>query len=344
MRPLSALYDGILEARARRYASGRSPSVRLSRPVVSVGNLTVGGTGKTPFVLHLAERFLSEGRRPAILSRGYGRRSREVVVVSSGAGPLVGPDEGGDEPVLAAGRLPGAIVVVAPRRADAARAAEEFAPDVFILDDGFQHLSVRRDIDLLLLDAADPFGGGKYPPLGRLREPLSALGRADAIVFTRASAGRPSSDVLSLVARENPHAPVFTARILAGGLTGDSGEPALKPGRCLAICGIARPASFLESLSAIGIEPADWLVFSDHHRYTDADVRRIESSVHRAGGAPVVTTEKDAVKLAGRLSIPILTLRLVVELNEPAFYPWLETRLFVGDAETESSARGETQP
>ncbi|MEP7131897.1 MAG: tetraacyldisaccharide 4'-kinase [Acidobacteriota bacterium] len=341
MRPLSALYDGILEARARRYASGRSSSVRLSRPVVSVGNLTVGGTGKTPFVLHLAARFLSEGRRPAILSRGYGRRSREVVVVSSGAGPLVAPAEGGDEPVLLARRLPGAIVVVAPRRADAARAAEEFAPDVFILDDGFQHLSVRRDLDLLLLDAADPFGGGKYPPLGRLREPLSALGRADGILFTRASAGRPPSDVLSLVARANPDAPVFTAGILPDGLTGDSGEPAANPGRCLAVCGIARPASFLESLAAIGIEPSDWLVFSDHHRYTDADVRRIESAALRKGSAPVVTTEKDAVKLAGRLSIPILTLRLVVEVNEPAFYPWMETRLFGGEAET---ARGGTQP
>jgi len=156
VRTLSALYDLLLEARARRYASGRSPSERLPRPTVSVGNVTVGGTGKTPFVLHLAERLVAEGKRPAILSRGYGRRSREVVVVSTGGGPLVSPAEGGDEPVLLARRVAGSIVVVAPRRADAARKALEFSPDVFVLDDGFQHLSVARDLDLLLLDEANP--------------------------------------------------------------------------------------------------------------------------------------------------------------------------------------------
>ena len=341
MRPLSALYDRILEARAERYATGRSRSARLSRPVVSVGNLTVGGTGKTPFVLHLAERFLSEGRRPAILSRGYGRRSRDVVVVSRGDGALVGPDEGGDEPVLLAHRLPGAIVVVAPRREDAARAAEAFAPDVFLLDDGFQHLCVRRDLDLLLLDAADPFGGGKYPPFGRLREPLSALRRADGFVFTRGLPGHPTPAELSTVAGENRAAPVFTARIFPEGLTGPSGAPAAKPERSLAVCGIATPASFFASLAAIGIEPAERLVFPDHRRYGDRDVRRIAAAARQTSSAAVVTTEKDAVKLGQRLPLPVLTLRLKVEVSENAFYPWMEERLFGGASET---ARQESRP
>ncbi len=341
MRPLSALYDRILEARAERYATGRSRSEQLSRPVISVGNVTVGGTGKTPFVLHLAERFLSESRRPAILSRGYGRRSREVVVVSKGDGPLVGPDEGGDEPVLLAGRLPGAIVVVAPRRADAARAAEAFAPDVFLLDDGFQHLSVRRDLDLLLLDAVDPFGGGRYPPFGRLREPLSALRRAGGFVFTRSSIGHPTPADLSTVARANPAARVFTARISPEGLTGPSGAAAAKPERSVAVCGIATPASFLESLAAVGIEPSESLVFEDHQRYRERDVQRIAAAARRTESAAVVTTEKDAVKLAGRLPLPVLAIRLRVEVPEKGFYPWIEERLFGVAAET---ARPEGRP
>lgn len=340
MRPLSALYDRLLEARARRYANGRSPSVRLSRPVVSVGNLTVGGTGKTPFVLHLAERFLSRGRRPAILSRGYGRRSREVVIVSRGEGPIVGPEEGGDEPVLIAERLPRAIVVVAPRRADAARAAEELAPDVFILDDGFQHLAVRRDVDLLLLDAADPFGGERYPPFGRLREPASALGRADGIVFTRPSEGFPTSSDLSRVARANPDAPVFHARIFPQGLTMASGGPAERPGRCVAVCGIASPASFLASLAALGVEPAETIVFPDHRRYREGDVARISAAVRRSASEAVVTTEKDAVKLGGLIPLPLVTVRLGVEMTSPAFYPWMEGRLFAGLASASGGKTG----
>ncbi|MDQ2870731.1 MAG: tetraacyldisaccharide 4'-kinase [Acidobacteriota bacterium] len=330
MRPLAALYDRLLEARARRYASGGLPSERLSRPVVSVGNLTVGGTGKTPFVLHLAERFLSQGRRPAILSRGYGRRSREVVVVSRGEGPIVGADLGGDEPVLIAERLPRAIVVVAPLRADAARAAEELAPDVFILDDGFQHMAVRRDVDLLLLDAADPFGGERYPPFGRLREPPSALGRADGVVFTRPSEGHPTSSDLSRIARANPEAPVFHARIFPQELTKASGGPADTPARCVAVCGIASPASFLASLAALGIEPAETIVFPDHRRYGERDVARISAAARRSTSTAVVTTEKDAVKLGGLIPLPLVMVRLGVEMTSPGFYPWMEGRLFGG--------------
>ncbi|MEP6768167.1 MAG: tetraacyldisaccharide 4'-kinase [Acidobacteriota bacterium] len=340
MRPLSALYDRLLEARARRYESGRSPSVHLSRPVVSVGNLTVGGTGKTPFVLHLAERFLSQGRRPAILSRGYGRRSRGVVVVSRGEGPIVGPDAGGDEPVSIAARVPRAIIVVAPRRADAARAAEALSPDVFILDDGFQHLAVRRDLDLLLLDAADPFGGERYPPFGRLREPLSALRRADGIFFTRPFEDHPVPSARSRVARSNPDAPVFHARIFPEGLTDASGGPAERPGRCVAVCGIAAPASFRASLAALRIEPAETIVFPDHRRYRENDFARIAAAARRSASTAIVTTEKDAVKLRGRIPLPLITVRLEVEVAEPAFYPWMERRLFAGLADAASGKTG----
>lgn len=335
MRPLERIWDRVLEARARRYADGRAPAERLERPVVSVGNLTMGGTGKTPFVEHLSRWLLTVGRRPAILSRGYGRRSRDVVVVSSGNGPEVGPDEGGDEPVELARALPGAIVVVAPRRAAAARAAARYGPGVYVLDDGFQHLSLRRDLDLLLFDSTDPFGGGHYPPEGRLREPLSAIGRADAVVFTRPRAGAPPVDALEAIARENPEAPRFTARFRAAGFSDANGADCPPPaGSFVAVCGIARPESFRASLRELGLSPAELLAFPDHRRYDASDVAAVEAAAAVAGpGAVVVTTRKDIVKLAGRIAAPIFALRLEVEVDEPAFFPFVQDRLFGAAAE-----------
>lgn len=325
---LSAGWDRILEARARRYAEGKTASERLPRPVVSVGNLTVGGTGKTPFVLLLAGRFLAEGRRPAILSRGYGRRSRDVVVVSSGEGPRVAPDEGGDEPVLLARRLPGSIVVVAPRRSDAARAALAFSPDVFILDDGFQHLAVQRDANLLLIDVRDPFGGG-YPPFGRRREPVSAAGRADAVVWTHGEAGSPPESARAAIAEANPAAPEFHARFSPEGFFDGAGAAAPAPsGPIVAVCGIARPDSFRETLGGLGLTPAAFLEFPDHRSYDAADLARIGRVAQSAGATAIVTTEKDAVKLSGRLSLPLRAVRLRAEVAEPAFWSFLEDRLF----------------
>jgi tetraacyldisaccharide 4'-kinase len=338
---LERFWDRVLEARARRYASGRTTSERLDRPVVSVGNLTVGGTGKTPMVERLARWFLAEGKRPAILSRGYGRASRDVVVVSSGAGPLVGSDRGGDEPVELSRALPGAIVAVAPRRADAGRAVASLDPDVFILDDGYQHLALERDLDLLLFDAADPFGGLHYPPLGRLREPLSAIARADAIVFTRPQPGAPGSAALDAIARENPSAPRFTARIRAARLSDERGTAAPRPSRpFVGVCGIARPESFRMALAELDLAPAELLAFPDHRRYRAADMAKIASAVRRAGDdVVIVTTEKDAVKLSGRLPQPLLTVRLEVEIDEPDFFPFIRRRLFGSEAGEGRSGR-----
>ena len=330
MSLLSAGWDRILEARARRYAEGRIASERLPRPVVSVGNLTMGGTGKTPFVLLLAGRFLAEGRRPAILSRGYGRRSRDVVVVSSGEGPRVAPDEGGDEPVLLARRLPGSIVVVAPRRSDAARAALAFSPDVFLLDDGFQHLAVQRDANLLLVDVRDPFGGG-YPPFGRRREPVSAAGRADAVVWTHREAGPPPESARAAIAQANPTAPEFHVRFFPEGFFEVAGAGAAVPapaGAIVAVCGIARPESFRETLRDLGLTPAAFLEFPDHRSYDAADLERIGRAAKSAGATAIVTTEKDAVKLSNQLSLPLRAVRLGAEIAEPAFWSFLGDRLF----------------
>ena len=331
MNSLSLLYGGMVRARAALYASGHLRSHRAPAPVVSVGNLTFGGTGKTPFVEFLARRLKFEGFRPAILSRGYGRRTKAPRLVSSGEGPLVSPEEGGDEPVALARRLPGVAVAVAARRIEAARLAGQLSCDVFLLDDGFQHLSLQRDANLLLLDARDPFGGGSLPPAGRLREPLDAIRRADAIVFTRVERGLPSPEAERTVALLCPETPVFHAAIRADSLRDEGGSPVetreVSLRRCVAACGVAEPAGFAAALRRLDLAAEETFVFPDHHRYSDRELTRIRQAADRTGAAFLVTTEKDAVKLAGRVSLPVVTVHLEVEVQEPGFFPWLLPRL-----------------
>jgi tetraacyldisaccharide 4'-kinase len=329
---IGALYGRAASLRARWYATGRFATETLPRPTISVGNITFGGTGKTPFVEFLARRLRFEGWRPAILSRGYGRRSRGVVVVGEGAGSLVSPEEGGDEPVaLARAVAAGVCVVVGERRVEAAARAVALGADLFLLDDGFQHLAVRRELDLLLLDARDPFGGGRLPPRGRLREPLDAMARADAVVFTRADRGLPRIDALEAVARLAPGKPVFRARLRAAALRDEAGGPIaageIAERRLLAVCGIANPASFAATLSELGLAAEERLEFRDHQRYGPRELARIRDAAARAGASLVVTTEKDAVKLAGRAGLPVVAVRLAVEVEEPGFFPFLAARL-----------------
>lgn len=336
--PLSSFYARVLEARVRRKQPGR----RLAQPVISIGNITMGGTGKTPFAAFLAAHFRSQGMRPAILSRGYGRSSRGTILVSTGEGPLVGPDEGGDEPVELSLRLPGVIVAVARNRADAAAEAVRHGANLFLLDDGFQHVDLARDVDLVLLDSRDPFGGKRFPPRGRLREPLSALRRADAFVFTHAEPGLPRAADLDSLTRENARAPVFRARFIAESLVDENGVSfdmrriAREP--MLAVCGIAAPVSFRQSLSELGLDPSDTLVFRDHQRYRDRHLEAIRRAARRASASRVITTEKDAVKLRGRLQpLTVLAVRRRVEVVEPGFFSFLDSRPAIAAASPTAS-------
>jgi len=333
-------WAALLQARARRYADGRWKSERLTRPTISVGNLTLGGAGKTPVVALLASKLSELGMRPAVLSRGYGRRGTAPVVVSRGSGPLVGPDEAGDEPVELAGLLPGVPIVVARQRAEAARLAADLGAGVFVLDDGFQHLAVQRDLDLLLLDAKDPFGGGHFPPRGRLREGLAALSRADAILFTRADEP-PDPSALATVSRWSPGAPVFHARIRPAGLFDETGEP-VSPSSAVGVCGVARPKTFLDALGQAGIAVSELLVFRDHQRYGDGELAQISRVARRAGAGWVVTTGKDAVKLRGRTDRPLAVLRLKVEIVELEFWTLVTSRVGAPAAKAApgDSARG----
>lgn len=303
LRLLSHPYALVLVLRAHAYRLGLLRSHRLPRPVVSIGNLTLGGTGKTPMVARLAADLIGSGRRVAVLSRGYGGSANgELMIVSDGKSILVTAEQAGDEPYLLAQKVPGLMVVIGADRYRAGlHALRELKPDIFILDDGFQHLRLKRDLDILLLDAARPFADGRTLPAGFLREPRSAAGRADLVVYTRCA----QQGVPHLF----PGKPCcWTSHTLTGLVPLGGGErrgfEALNGARVTAFSGIADPGSFFDLLESFGVRLAATLSFPDHSRYGEEEVAAICRLQDASRSTVLVTTEKDAVKLtrfAGRL-------------------------------------------
>ena len=292
----SLAYSGIVRLRNRTY-DRPSAVKRASIPVISVGNLTVGGTGKTPLVAWLALRLHELGRQPAIVSRGYGGRAgRGPLIVSDGSGPRSPVVDCGDEPYLLARSLSGTIVVVGSDRPAGAAAAAARGADVVILDDGFQHRRLFRDLDIVLLDGDAPFGNGRLLPGGPLREPLGALGRADVVLVTRRAAGESLGEVEAAVRRHNPRAPILRAGHRGVGFIEASGLAAAPPSRAAAFCGIGNPTRFRRDLEATGIEVVDFRTYRDHHRYTLADIASLER-LAEAHGCDLITTEKDLVRI-----------------------------------------------
>jgi len=296
----------------RRRQSARQQ--RLDTPVVSVGSLSMGGSGKTPFVLWLARRLQETGGRPAILTRGYRREAPEERSIFE-AGAQAPVSRTGDEAqiFLRSGVAP---VGIGARRAAVGRAIEQrFRPDVLILDDGFQHWRLARDHDIVLVDALDPFGGGALFPLGRLRELPEALARAGTVVITRAEPGRAYPGIERLVRTHNAHAPIFRARVAterwveAG--SGEDFEPAGLPcSRVAAFCGLANPASFWRTLESLGLTPVMRREFADHHRYRPAELRRLAAEARLGGAEALLTTEKDLMNISGPVEEFISGLRL----------------------------------
>ncbi|MCC2640299.1 MAG: lpxK [Nitrospira sp.] len=288
------------------YGQGWFRSQRLPRPVVSVGNLTMGGTGKTPVVMYLVDRLTAQGKRVAVLSRGYRRRSKAPqLLVSDGRRILVEPDESGDEPYLIARRCPQAVVAVGTDRYELGRWLLNRLPvDCFVLDDGFQHLQLHRDVNLLLLDATDLAGIQAALPAGRLREPLSAAARASAILITRAGKEHAEDAVWQHVLRACGSLPApllvgFPAEEFrrVGGdeqrrLDSFQGRPALL------FSGIGNAESFHALVAEAGVAVAETLVFPDHAHYTQAMVETIRTRADNCGASLLVTTEKDADKVA----------------------------------------------
>ncbi|HMM34204.1 MAG TPA: tetraacyldisaccharide 4'-kinase [Thermoanaerobaculia bacterium] len=322
--PLSGLYGAGVALRLALYRRGLLAVRAAARPVVSVGNVAAGGTGKTPFVRWLAGELLRRGRHPSILTRGYGRGSRGTVVVSDGRGAFATVADSGDEPALLARALPSVPIVADARRRDAAARAETLGTpvDLHLLDDGFSHVALARDVDVVLLDATAPDAGGALLPAGRLREPLSSLARADLLVVTKTEQSDPGP-ALEIARRFAPGVPVYRARTEVLGVTGRDGLPVepgdLPPGTAVAVAGIARPEAFGATLASIGIEPVELLSFRDHEPYGPASLGRIERALEESGATAVVTTEKDAVKLDERLRVPVFRVAVEARPVEPTF-------------------------
>ncbi len=324
LAPLAALYGSAVSVRFAAYRSGFLKVRRAGRPVLSVGNLASGGTGKTPFVRWLANELLGRGIRPSVLTRGYGRASRGGVVVSDGAGAVASVRDSGDEAAVLARALPRVPIVADADRVAAAWRVETLVPDVAVhlLDDGFSHVALARDLDVVLLDATAPDAGGALLPLGRLREPLASLARADLVVVTKCEQADPAP-ARDLAARWAPGAPVYHATTRVVGIRDDSGEEVRAgdlPGKTLiAVAALARPDSFLATLASLGIAPAGVETFRDHDPYAPFAVGRIERAAEEAGATAVVTTEKDAVKLEGRLKLPLFRVAVEMGVTEPGF-------------------------
>ena len=330
--PWQRLYGAAHRLRWHWYARRAK---RLPRPVISVGNLHWGGAGKTPMVAAIARHLTHRGLHTAILSRGYGRQDKGVRVVSVGEGPLLGPLVAGDEPVLLAGELPGVAIVVGSDRFEAGRHALERidpAPQVFLLDDGFSHLGLFRDIDLVVFPADDPLAGGKLLPGGRLREPLAAMQRADAalMVGMEDAAAQQLGDTLRPFGFIGPS---FSCRLETLAAQMVRGEP-LSPGsHVLLVAAIARPERFIAVARQTGFPVAEMLTFPDHHSYPDRSLRQIEKAFQESGADAVLTTSKDRVKLLGRLDLPLAELPLRARPTDE-FWSWLSRRLDQQIAET----------
>lgn len=323
-RPFSPLYGLLMRKRAAWYRSGVMESVELSVPVISVGNLTLGGTGKTPMAVHVARCLLANGYRPAIVSRGYGGKARqEINLVSDGKQCLLDVVQAGDEPLLMAESLPGVVVVTGVKRAVAAEfAIKEFEVDVIVMDDGFQHMALQRDLDLVLFKAPIFLGSGRVFPGGELREPVDALARAHGFVITGVDRQNRSAgdDFRKFLEEEFPGKPVFMAEYRFKSLLDRSGESVGKEvlgQKLYGFCGLAEPGGFLRTISEQGVSLFGFSVFADHHPYTVEDLNNLVAAADNFGCDALLTSEKDMVKLRELpCRMPIYALSVELELPE----------------------------
>ncbi|MFQ5742685.1 MAG: tetraacyldisaccharide 4'-kinase [Acidobacteriota bacterium] len=353
LNKLARVWGAVAEARARLYQHGQLEVHRLPRPAISVGGISIGGSGKTPAVAAITGLLLEAGQRPAILSRGYRRRGRTPLLVShgDGRGPLVSVRRAGDEPTWLARLFPTAVVAVAAHRERAAELALAAASvDVFVLDDAFQHLRVSRQADCLVVDSAAPFWCDAPVPAGRLRERHRAAARADAFLLV-------GDDLVAAEVLEQryPDRPVFRLRSMpplawafndygrSRAADDVSGAPArgLEPAAVLALspaqlprplyafAGIARPQRFFDGLSAAGIELAGHHRFPDHHFFRPSGLARVADAARAAGAAGLITTEKDAVRIGSQaLDLPLFVWRYRLRPQTPeTVLSWLLRRL-----------------
>jgi len=342
---LGHVYGRLTNARVNLYRNEILRARTIDAPVLSVGNITVGGTGKTPLVAWLARVLADAGMRPCVLTRGYKRQDENRrIVVSDGARLLADWRAGGDEPRLLAEELLGIAAVVSDkRRYEAALwAKENLDCDAFLLDDRFQHLALRRDLDIVTIDALNPFGGGAMLPRGRLREPLANLSRAGCVVVTRADLVSNLDETLSALRRISNEMRIFTARTRTARvtrlrLTGDSSgvasvgkevtveeaivavSAAARNQPVFAFCALGNAEAFFAHAQRERFELQGTRAFADHHNYTQADVYALEREARQHGASALLTTKKDAVKLSAlRFDLPCFVLEIEMEIDDEA--------------------------
>ena len=315
---LSIGYGGAVRIRNHLYHSGLLKTNKLPCKTISVGNLCVGGTGKTPMTIYIAQLIKNSGYKVCILSRGYkGRSQKKGGIVTDGDTLFMTPDEAGDEPYMMAQKLKGIPILVGKDRFQSGIiAVNHFNAEVIVLDDAFQHRALTRDVDLVLLDAKDPFVNGKLLPRGRLREPINVLSRSHAIVLTRREnqTKEHSKTVLRVqeVLREQPifysnHIP-YISKILS---TKGNAEPSsdlsldcLKNKQIVAFSGIAENENFVNTIKAFYPKPPRFFGFPDHHTYSDNDLQGIFRAAKQTNADYIITTEKDFYKLPSNISWP----------------------------------------
>ena len=319
---LSVFYALAVHLRHTLYRLRVARQRSLELKVISVGNITLGGTGKTPAVIQIAGLLQRNRKRPAVISRGYGRKdSSGIVVVSDGEKVLVDAETGGDEPVLIGSVLPQVPIVVGSDKYQAAAfAKQKFDIDTVVLDDGFQHLRLKRDLDIVLVDAADPFGNGRLFPAGILREPLTALKRAQAVLITGEDRAADLGRLKGIIGRFT-EARIFTSRQepadMIDIITGDVRPlSALRGTTVLAFSGIARPESFAALLRALGADIRAMIAYPDHYAYIESDLAALFQKAADEDIGMMITTEKDAVRLKQLNPDGIWVLRIRLKVLE----------------------------
>jgi tetraacyldisaccharide 4'-kinase len=322
-RPFGPLYSAVMKSREKLYTSGIFRQQALPAPIISIGNLVLGGTGKTPTVQHLARLLLKHGYHPAIVSRGHGGKAGDGVnIVSDGEKIFLSALYAGDEPYMLAESLPGVPVLTGHRRTlPCRRAITQFCADVIILDDGFQHLAVKRDIDVVLFDATELAGNSRVFPGGPLREPTSSLRRCNAFLLTgKTPANQERTKKFSeLLQQRFPDRPVFMAALDSYRLLGPDGtvfDNSPSKG-FFGFCGIANPSRFEKSLADLGMQLADFFALKDHVSYSQALVSNLCKKAVDCGAERLVTTEKDFVKIRDfDLQLPLYVLQIQQKVEQ----------------------------
>jgi len=313
----SLLYGLIQRTRAFLYEKGLLKTGKIGSGVISVGNITVGGTGKTPAVIAIAKAAKERGFKVAILTLGYKGKARGINLVSDGSNILLDCIDAGDEPYLMARKLKGIPIVKGKNRYLSARVAiERFGSNLFILDDGFQVLNLYRDINLLLIDTTDPFGNGYLLPRGILREPLKAMKRADIVVLTKSDLSQNRMEIAEVVRRYNPSAPIFFSYYKPLDLIDPKGDlislESIKGRSLFLFSGLANHSSFRPILEGYGGRIVGELTYPDHFYYPKKDIYEIREKADRLGADMIVTTEKDIVRIEKEMlkESPIYALRI----------------------------------